>query len=32
MFFTSLWTIAQTGSPYKAASSQHFFDVLLEES
>jgi hypothetical protein len=32
MFFTSLRTIAQTGSPYKAASIQHFFDVLLDES
>ncbi|SAL58981.1 hypothetical protein AWB68_02940 [Caballeronia choica] len=31
MFDTSLWTIAPTGSPYLAMSTQHFVDVLLEE-
>jgi len=32
MFRTSLWTIALTGSPHRAQSTQHFFDVPLEES
>jgi hypothetical protein len=32
MFRTGIWTIALTGSPYKAQPIQHFLDVLLEES
>jgi hypothetical protein len=32
MFRTSLWTTALAGSPYKAQPTQHFLDVLLEES